>query len=1168
MHSQANNRLQNRGFILATRHKYNSIRIMDGDKQIKKDQSAPAPASTSAKKRGGKKIANSSSVKREHKKPKKEDGRPNMPIINASLQTEKPRSDHDKAAELMRSLKNSKATIKQYVQEQCNDITVFKSDPFTDMLLDAIIEHHGNASNCKGAWGTFGDSEETVQYYTNYMDKYVADAKADADAKVVRPDTIEDVVAAIKYFATTIENEEDHDVGLRVKMVYKRYFYFSTYDPDDINEMRRIDEQQDANVSDKEWALERQRQDLRTLRTCLEELHERGIDNPIKEIEITTKSTNSYQIILGTDRNVASQIRQYVDQRIIPVDLDDLKRDLVNHTNASLIAEQQMQGKPTHASTSPTRSEVNEGTLNHIADLVRPKIPLTDMDFFKRNLDKTSVYVVGGESGCGKTWFCAKGIIPHLKVQNQAYLLYLKIHDADKVANSPPPESRFDGNKNVELWLKAVSAILDNNMSFSSRNNMGVLHAILSILELTRAESAQKLLEGMIEAQAPQLFKNWLHGKSSRPIGKLVIVVDGMEHNLDFARAMIDYHRRCLPRKFLHCTPKMLANACSMMLAGTGLEQVKSKWYNFIDTEPSKCELVTLESPNMKVFSWQFSSHKMLTGEEVKQVLEDGTISSILKTNVRMLMTGLKSILDMKQFQAYSKSNYKLRLTDLFSLPSFMELVAERYMGQTRGLREASAADQREYFRCSWRHMLRQRVLSMKDSRSVLKSSYMKRMGIEGREDIHDDHMMPKGAEKEKARDILTLGIATAHYSMVSPALKFLACACDGDVAAKGDRNSFEDMVKYHIKRMLQVIYGENDDADDDDDDEALICEYVLQAAWPEQPSVTNIASYLDEDMPMTELRDCVWKMTAEHDHDLRSIAQMMKPAEDDENDRSVNRPKKEPQEPKAVLISQKSGDAAQGPDLYSLERDENEPYKFWLNLFQIKDMRTLEGATAAEMVSSLGALTSRNGALDDAIDTDLAEVVEYEGDNNKFAKLLNEIHAAIEANTSMPSEDSSRMVELKMKMTGMPTYAKEVFARFIRRSDSKKAETLEALEASKNRKDIETFAALNDLIELRPLIEKENLKNSFTDTWHDALKVYRVQNTIESIRSSLERELQGVFPDEDVTVRVGDRTVVSKAEASFGSVGAVKGIQSFTKNCLQPTYDCFFDKQQRKWKR
>jgi len=1145
-----------------------------------KDEKKPLKGKRApSKKRGNTAASSSENVRR--KKRKKTGGRSNMPMRDASLPAGQApgatQPNHDETEAMTNDLCDSINIIKQYIQNKCDDGTVFKNDEFTEDLLAAIIDYHENADTREDTWGTSGHSKAVVEFFANYVvatdntsqvqpsqkatDANMDDSGGNSEVKAEEKpaETMDDVLAAIEHFAKTITYSNNRSVELTVYLKKKKNFMFSMDDPDDIIEQRKLENNSDPKVTDEDWAWQEQKKLLKDFYKAV------GKSNPIQEIHTHNKTTGQKETIPGTDKTMAAKIRRFADEKITPIDLASLKRELEEHIKTNLFDDQKIKNP---LNGPPNESAVYEAPLNYINSLVQPHPTLTPNDFFKHNLDKTSVYVVGGESGCGKTWFCAKGIIPHLKVQNQAYLLYLKIHDADKVANSPPPESRFDGNKNVELWLKAVSAILDNNMSFSSRNNMGVLHAILSILELTRAESAQKLLEGMIEAQAPQLFKNWLHGKSSRPIGKLVIVVDGMEHNLDFARAMIDYHRRCLPRKFLHCTPKMLANACSMMLAGTGLEQVKSKWYNFIDTEPSKCELVTLESPNMKVFSWQFSSHKMLTGEEVKQVLEDGTISSILKTNVRMLMTGLKSILDMKQFQAYSKSNYKLRLTDLFSLPSFMELVAERYMGQTRGLREASAADQREYFRCSWRHMLRQRVLSMKDSRSVLKSSYMKRMGIEGREDIHDDHMMPKGAEKEKARDILTLGIATAHYSMVSPALKFLACACDGDVAAKGDRNSFEDMVKYHIKRMLQVIYGENDDADDDDDDEALICEYVLQAAWPEQPSVTNIASYLDEDMPMTELRDCVWKMTAEHDHDLRSIAQMMKPAEDDENDRSVNRPKKEPQEPKAVLISQKSGDAAQGPDLYSLERDENEPYKFWLNLFQIKDMRTLEGATAAEMVSSLGALTSRNGALDDAIDTDLAEVVEYEGDNNKFAKLLNEIHAAIEANTSMPSEDSSRMVELKMKMTGMPTYAKEVFARFIRRSDSKKAETLEALEASKNRKDIETFAALNDLIELRPLIEKENLKNSFTDTWHDALKVYRVQNTIESIRSSLERELQGVFPDEDVTVRVGDRTVVSKAEASFGSVGAVKGIQSFTKNCLQPTYDCFFDKQQRKWKR
>jgi len=354
---------------------------------------------------------------------------------------------------------------------------------------------------------------------------------------------------------------------------------------------------------------------------------------------------------------------------------------------------------------------------------------------------------------------------------------------------------------------------------------------------------------------------------------------------------------------------------------------------------------------------------------------------------------------------------------------------------------------------------------------------------------------------------MLTLGIASTEYGAMSTATKFLACGAHGD-----DGSASEVLVKAHIKRMLQLIYN---------DDEALIHEYVLKEQWlaPNCHKIgtnTEPTKKLDNNNSM-EMDKYLWKMTAERNRDFKAIAQMMKPAEDAENETDGEDDKDVQDEEygnqaKAILISQKSGCRAQAPKLFSLERDEKEPFKFRLNLFQIKSAHTLKVASSAELFVSLGALTSRTPELDAAIETSLAEVVGYDRDKDKFVRLLNEIHAAVEEADSLTVEDSIRLSELKEKKRGMPALEKGGFAQFERLSDAEQREMLKEFKASKQQNDAEILGVLNDLIELQWLSGKEALKKSFEASWDDAVKVYRSQHAIEMIRSSLEKELRKVL--------------------------------------------------------
>mmetsp|Transcript_4692 Transcript_4692/g.13540 ORF Transcript_4692/g.13540 Transcript_4692/m.13540 type:complete len:145 (+) Transcript_4692:1869-2303(+) len=113
--------------------------------------------------------------------------------------------------------------------------------------------------------------------------------------------------------------------------------------------------------------------------------------------------------------------------------------------------------------------------------------------------------------------------------------------------------------------------------------------------------------------------------------------------------------------------------------------------------------------------------------------------------------------------------------------------------------------------------------------------------------------------------------------------------------------------------------------------------------------------------------------------------------------------------------------------------------------------------------------------------------------------------------------------------------------------------------------KNGEIWKQISELREMKSLENKQEFKQSkrrenlFLDAMNDTIRVYRVQNALEQIRLTLQEKLRVSLADAKVTVTIGDRSVVSTAEESFGEVGDVNGVCSLTKEFLQPTYDCFF---------
>jgi len=205
-----------------------------------------------------------------------------------------------------------------------------------------------------------------------------------------------------------------------------------------------------------------------------------------------------------------------------------------------------------------------------------------------------------------------------------------------------------------------------------------VLRTVSRILEPQRRNRwAQGLFDTLIEDQAPYSFRKWLHGKSVDPVNKLIVVVDEAGHNLDFARGVIESHRLYIPTKFRTSRTKMLATQCTLVLSGSGLDSIEDE-YDSIGTDPSKYIPVRLKPPNVKRFAEEYCNDE-LDRVEVEAILEEGTISSIMKTNTRLLMNGLKRILDIKELQ-WKDEDYKSLLVMLFSSPEAMSLPVKWFM--------------------------------------------------------------------------------------------------------------------------------------------------------------------------------------------------------------------------------------------------------------------------------------------------------------------------------------------------------------------------------------------------------------------------------------------------------------------------------------------------------
>jgi len=609
--------------------------------------------------------------------------------------------------------------VKEYIKRQCELCNenerdhIFTNDEFVEKVLIAI-QKHSQATNDVPRGADGDETENLVNEYQAHIDA-CDDAKAqlenaeyadvDADesgatkAEEAAAVSTDEIVNAIEYFSIVIQRENDDSVQLSV--------HFNE-DVDGL-EFETVKQQGNPTLSDSRRAEQRRDGMVQRLRSRLRQFDAMGIKNAIENIRIIDKPTGTFITIRGNYRNMAIKVREYADNNIVPVDLDLLKRDMDDHIDRCMLENQEVIMR---SKEEENMSEIEKASLNeHVPNVVMPSTHFHYSEFFCEDTQKTQAYLVGGEIGCGKTWFCAKGIRQYWGL-NDAYLLYLKMNHDDKAAKSRPPLS---DNENVRLWRKTVSDLLYKNRSLVKGHDQRILRALSSILDLTSNEWAQGLFEGMIEAQAPQLFKNWLHGKSTKAIKKYIIVLDNVEHNLDFARFMIECHQRYIPRKFFHSRTKRLATDCNIMLVGAGLETVHSKWYNYIASYRMKCRLVKLLPPNVKEFSKAFD-HKYLSAEEIEQMLKVGTMPSIIKTNTRMLMDGLKMFLDCPTFQLGDVGElYKPLLVKLFSTPEAMAVPFNQHM-LLNGLNAMLPDERSKCLHRSWKHELQVRILSAKHS--------------------------------------------------------------------------------------------------------------------------------------------------------------------------------------------------------------------------------------------------------------------------------------------------------------------------------------------------------------------------------------------------------------------------------------------------------------------
>mmetsp|Transcript_6442 Transcript_6442/g.19026 ORF Transcript_6442/g.19026 Transcript_6442/m.19026 type:complete len:1003 (+) Transcript_6442:88-3096(+) len=774
------------------------------------------------------------------------------------------------------------------------------------------------------------------------------------ETKEQQPESTDDVLIAIEKFVLWMEETKRDDISLGVKVEGLRApSKFSVAELIDVCTMTGYNESEMDFPNDEEknkfYATEYQKLVLGHLREDVTTAKQNeDTETPIKEIHITEKIDKSVIILQpGIDDNIAATLCEFIDDKEKPFIMEVLKKEMDAYVNKA----------------------VNGHGRTFIPSLVTPVDKFDSESLFPPS-GKTVAFVVGGESGCGKTWFSSLGIRNYVGEEG-AYLLYLSM---SQMAIDPsylhPPEAITAIQRAIQTWRKAISWAaqkyywsdrtqpITHNGDFIKKR-LSIYFDHLHILNSERNEWAQQIFNRMIDSHKGSMFRKWKAGESQEPIDKLIIVIDEVGANLEFARGIIDSHRDYIAPKFGTDPENEHANKCAFVLSGAGLDIIQ-KEYATIGTDPNKYKLVWLKAPDVKAFSATYKN-QLLDIDEAEAILEAGTLSSNMMSNTRVLMCGIQTIFDSEYLQEdISKHEYKTLLKTLFSLPEFMTKVFEKYV-KLNGMRNMQPPQRREYFQCSFKYVLQQSIIE------ILKKGYKQCVWID-RLNIGRDVDCTR--PKEGDRDLFSLGIATADITKMSTALLLFACRFQAHPVWESDGASLEVMVKYLVRRILEVAYK---------DDGARIEEYKLKQLWPNPQGDNNATETKKIVSNNNYLQDYRWVPTDEHDADFQSIAEIMRPPPTDT---------KSP-EAKAVLISQRDGDNAQGPDMFVLERDANTK-NFDLFLMQIKNYK--KAPTIADAVSTLGAVTVRK-KMNDNITGELKKVVEYNGDKDKFVELLNDIH-------------------------------------------------------------------------------------------------------------------------------------------------------------------------------
>mmetsp|Transcript_48351 Transcript_48351/g.117087 ORF Transcript_48351/g.117087 Transcript_48351/m.117087 type:complete len:662 (-) Transcript_48351:2601-4586(-) len=415
-----------------------------------------------------------------------------------------------------------------------------------------------------------------------------------------------------------------------------------------------------------------------------------------------------------------------------------------------------------HEGVEGFMSAGSEEYIQYTPGLVTTEPPNPDLDIATNDCSRAEVLVLAGESGSGKSRFSVGAFVS--AERDTPVLRYsLRVDDIDTYKSESEALLGDPSTRHLRKLTELVTVELFNK-NLKEHEIYKSVRSVANHLNADRNKWALEMASTKVKVAVTNVGSEDLcrwYGNETEPaavtLDNLVVVFDECGSSPDFVAGILATARdRFLP--FLR-DQKRLAKNIGLVLCGSGLEAIKTTGSNgnrYLGSDPAITNVVIMRTTKLE----------MLQDSQLRDAIENGTISRVLASNARMLTQGLIPALSNELVVSYINNDEEKhrRRVAFGSFRYAMDYCVRRYV-HLNGLKSVDQHKRSRLLKNSFRFFIRSALTTLLDEGTAAAPCARRLL-----KEVSD-------ADEGGDEDVFRIGLATRDPARTSNALKYLSCA-------------------------------------------------------------------------------------------------------------------------------------------------------------------------------------------------------------------------------------------------------------------------------------------------------------------------------------------------------------------------------------------------------